>query len=83
VYVTATPEALDAGATVPQVAPLAARTGKRPGHTRIALSFATVAVNACVSPTVTHAVVSESVTPNGRRARVTVRWLFLSSSVRH
>jgi hypothetical protein len=72
VYVTATPEALVAGATVPQVAPVHPVPDNAQLTPAFAVSFVTVALNACASPTVTLAVVSESVTPTPVEAAVTV-----------
>lgn len=72
VYVTATPEALEAGATVPHVAPLQP-TPERDHVTPLpAVSLATVAVNACAAPARTLAVASDRVTPTGADAAATV-----------
>jgi len=62
VNVTAAPEALEAGATVPHVAalqPVPARDQLTP---LFAESFATVAVKACVAPVCTLAVVADMAT---------------------
>jgi hypothetical protein len=72
VYVTATPEALVAGATIPHAAPVHPVPDNAQLTPAFALSFVTVALNACVSPTVTLAVASESVTPTPAEAAVTV-----------
>jgi len=72
VYVTGDAGSARRRRTVPQVAPLQPAPESAQVTPAFALSFATVAVNACVSPTVTLAVVSESVNAQRRRARVTV-----------
>jgi hypothetical protein len=65
VYVTAAPEALVAGDTVPHVAPLQPAPLALQVTPLFAESPVTVAVKACVPPTVTLAVDSESVTATG------------------
>jgi hypothetical protein len=61
-YVTATPEALAAGATVPHAAPLHPVPDTVHITPLFALSLVTVAVKFCAAPTTTPAVVCESVT---------------------
>jgi hypothetical protein len=72
VYVTAEPEALVVGETVPQAAPLQPVPVTVHVTPLLAESLATVAVKACVPFTVTLAVVSDKVTVIGAAAVVTV-----------
>ena len=71
VYVTATPDKLEVGITVPHVAPQPA-----PDTAQVTplfpVSFCKVAVNACVPPVWTLVVVSDNVTAIGAGAAVTV-----------
>jgi hypothetical protein len=62
VYVTGVPEALDAGATVPHVAPLQPMPESAQVTPLLAESFATVAISACVAPTGTLTVGRDIVT---------------------
>jgi hypothetical protein len=63
VYVTAAPEALDAGETVPQVAPLQVAPESVQMTPLFWVSFCTVAVKVCVTPPVARlAVVGDTVT---------------------
>jgi hypothetical protein len=71
-YVTAAPEALDVGVTVPHAAPVQTAPASDQVTPLPAASFATVAVNACVAPTWTLAVVSKSVTLTAVEAPVTM-----------
>jgi hypothetical protein len=62
VYVTAVPEALDPGATVPHAAPLHPAPDSVQVTPLFPESFATIAVNACMVPTCTLAVATDIAT---------------------
>ena len=72
VYVTATPDALEVGVTAPHVAPLQPVPLKAQVTPLFAVSFCTVAVNACDPLTCTDAVVSDSATAIAGGVAVTV-----------
>jgi hypothetical protein len=73
VYVTATPEALDAGETLPQVAPLQPAPDSVQFTPWFCESFCSVAVNICVAPPdATLAVAGDTVTTIGGGATVMV-----------